>query len=247
MKDLFIVPDHMKLSHADFNDVVEDQIRHIRKTLASKQQEYAAGEDDAMHNFNVAMAIEQAGTNSTKTREDTIWDMAKKHYVSIMDMRVDLMLGRPTKKITTPYLNEKFGDMINYFILLKASFIQTLKLPIPVALDTPISTSNADTVRGSALSLNYIPLKPSYACYKPGYGGIPSSWPSSEPETHDHWIEKLANFLGFSVEMVHHFTAVLIVEDGVPKIQFYSPWESVPRSTKTEKELMDADISFNHS
>lgn len=147
MKDLFIVPDHLKLPQSDFQDIVEDQIQHIRKTLANKQQEYAPGDDDAMHNFNVAMAIEQVQTNVTKTREDTIWDMAKKHYVSIMDMRVDLMLGRPTNKITVPYINEKFGDMINYFILLKASFMQTLKLPIPVSM----AGSNANTMRSETV------------------------------------------------------------------------------------------------
>lgn len=125
MKDLFIVPDSLKLPRVFFNAVVDEQIAHIKKTLASKGEEYAPGTDDAMHNFNVAMAIEQAQTGKPKTREDTIWDMAKKHYVSIMDMRADITLGQ-TQKITKAYIDEKFGDMINYLLLMKASMMQTV-------------------------------------------------------------------------------------------------------------------------
>lgn len=123
---MFIVPQRLKLPRTQFNVLVKDQVAHITKTLASKGEEYAPGQDDAMHNFNVAMAIEQTLQKREVSREDVIWGMAKKHFVSIMDMVADCRLD--PNKITIEAVNEKFGDLINYFILMKASMLHTMQL-----------------------------------------------------------------------------------------------------------------------
>lgn len=138
MNKLFIVPSKLRLSKVVFDAMLNEQLEHMRKTLASKGDEYAPGNDDRMHNFNVAMAIDQAVSGNPKTREDVIWDMAKKHFVSVMDARADIALEQ-TSKLTKAYLDEKFGDLINYMFLMKTSMMQTLGLlhqVVPTLNDT---------------------------------------------------------------------------------------------------------------
>lgn len=100
-----------------FNKIVEDRCSKIVRTLAQKAREYALN-DDRLHNFNVASRL------SNQPREVALWGMALKHYVSILDMI------EGTKEGTIPseaMINEKIGDLINYLILLEASFKDKIK------------------------------------------------------------------------------------------------------------------------
>ncbi len=137
MRDKFFIPEEYKLSRRDFDLLVEDQVKQIKKTLASKGDEYSPGQDDALHNFNVGMLMTQA-SGKARSREEVIWGMAMKHHISIMDMVLFDVDARP-ETITIEKINEKFGDMINYLILMKASIMQTIKISeqaLPFAKDS---------------------------------------------------------------------------------------------------------------
>lgn len=106
-----------KLSTEQFQVYLEDRLNKIRSVLGSKGAEYAV-DDDRMHNFNLALAV----APNYKSREEAIFGMMLKHWVSILDI-ID-----NTKRsiIPTDYLiNEKFGDMINYLILMEISLRQS--------------------------------------------------------------------------------------------------------------------------
>lgn len=88
-----------------YNAVLENRLNLTAITMASKQHEYAS-DDSPYHNFDKAATM--AGT----TPEKALWGMLLKHLVSVSDM---VEGGK-----TTPYLvNEKIGDVVNYFILLE--------------------------------------------------------------------------------------------------------------------------------
>ncbi len=90
----------------EFEDILEERLFQIRRTLSAKAAEYAT--DDRLHNFKVAARV----NNTTPAR--ALWGMFTKHLVSVIDM----VEGRiePTDKL----VDEKVGDMINYLILLEA-------------------------------------------------------------------------------------------------------------------------------
>mgnify|MGYP003575072735 CR=1 FL=1 len=93
---------------------LEWRLNTTRDVMASKSAEYATG-GDKLHNFNRAL---QASAGRMSTREGALFGMMLKHWVSILDIldKVDVG-GLPTE----PILKEKFGDMINYLMLLEAS------------------------------------------------------------------------------------------------------------------------------
>lgn len=99
-----------------FAVLLAERIAKTNTTLALKGGEYAPG-NDRLHNFKVAARIDD------QQPEQALWGMAKKHLVSIMDL-IDLC-GRnltPSRAL----VNEKFGDMINYLILLEAMMIERI-------------------------------------------------------------------------------------------------------------------------
>lgn len=98
----------------EFDKVLENRINLIRSVLSSKGKEYSLN-NDRLHNFNKAAVI------LDESREKALMGMAIKHFISILDM---INLGKlPDEKV----LEEKIGDMINYLILLEASFIDDIK------------------------------------------------------------------------------------------------------------------------
>lgn len=100
-----------------FDWIVEKQLENCKNTLIIKAKEYRR-EDNPMHNFDRAAAKLRC------SRERAIIGFATKHDVSILDMIDDVEKGiLPTEAV----LNEKIGDMINYLILLKASFIDKIQ------------------------------------------------------------------------------------------------------------------------
>lgn len=100
---------------------LETRIAQIKSSMEAKAAEYAETEGDRMHNFNRAV---DASAGRHKTREDAIFGMMLKHWVSILDM-LDLIAsgGLPNKEIVV----EKFGDLINYSMLMEASILYKIK------------------------------------------------------------------------------------------------------------------------
>lgn len=97
----------MKLTNEDADRYLEDVMKMTVNTLKVKGKEYIRN-DDRMHNFNAA-AIKK-----NITREQALDGMRLKHEVSIDDMRDDIAEGNiPSRSL----VDEKFGDIINYYIL----------------------------------------------------------------------------------------------------------------------------------
>jgi len=97
------------MTDKEFQIVLNKRIDLIKHVLGAKAKEYASDED-RLHNFHVASRMDGI------TTQQAIWGMLMKHLVSVKDL-VDGSL-EPTADI----VDEKFGDLINYLILLEASF-----------------------------------------------------------------------------------------------------------------------------
>ena len=102
------------MKNKEFNKILAERIKQIKIVLQSKGNEYSTGHD-RLHSFKVAARINDI------TPAQALWGMATKHYVSIRDLVKD-PYNVPTEKV----INEKLGDMINYFILLEAIFKEPL-------------------------------------------------------------------------------------------------------------------------
>lgn len=96
-----------------FNQILEDRITNIRAILEHKAKEYAQN-DDRLHNFNVGAKIKDI------TAIQALDGMMLKHYICYQDM-VNGHLP-----LTEELINEKLGDLINYFILAEACFKEQL-------------------------------------------------------------------------------------------------------------------------
>lgn len=92
-----------------FNNIVESRISDIKSKLASKGAEYSK-EDNVFSNFESAARM--LGTN----RFQALRGMLVKHLVSVDDIinRIDNEIPADTM------IQEKIGDIINYYILLEA-------------------------------------------------------------------------------------------------------------------------------
>lgn len=91
-----------------FDAILERRLELSKKTLGSKKIEYAS-DKSRYHNFQVAAKVDN------ETPGQALWGMAKKHLVSIIDMKNDYHI----KKYSVEHIEEKIGDMINYLILLE--------------------------------------------------------------------------------------------------------------------------------
>lgn len=98
-----------------FNNI-DKFLNETFKTLESKSKEYSRNEDP-FHNFRVASRLRGV------TMQEAIDGFRLKHEISIMDIRNDIKEGiLPSKDI----VDEKFGDLINYYLLEYASIINLL-------------------------------------------------------------------------------------------------------------------------
>jgi hypothetical protein len=94
------------MTNKEFNIILNQRIASIKKTLSAKGNEY--GSTDRLHTFKIAARIDD------ETPLQSAWGMFKKHLVSIMDIKDGL------QKPTPEMVEEKFGDAINYLILMEA-------------------------------------------------------------------------------------------------------------------------------
>jgi hypothetical protein len=101
------------MTRGEFNTFVENRIYLIKKVLLSKGKEYA-NDIDVFHNFKAA-----EGLSFHECPEKVCWEFMVKHLQSIKDIldhvEANGVDGYPTREIVT----EKFGDAINYLVLLE--------------------------------------------------------------------------------------------------------------------------------
>lgn len=105
------------MNKVDFDALIEQRCNKIKDILASKGKEYS-NEDNKLHNFDKASRM------SDLTREQALKGMLLKHEVSISDIVEKTSKGEfPTQEV----INEKIGDIINYYILLEACLVDRLQ------------------------------------------------------------------------------------------------------------------------
>lgn len=105
----------MKKDHFS-KHVVKKRIELIESVLASKAAEYSTG--DAFSNFKDA----SKGLSFHKNPEKVAWEFMVKHLQSIKDL-LDKIDSTP-EQITHEIIKEKFGDAINYLILIEGMLIE---------------------------------------------------------------------------------------------------------------------------
>ena len=104
------------MTEGDFNVVVSRCVGIIETVLIDKSKDYSRG-GDKLHNFKRAAVVGET------TPEKALLGMKLKHDVSILDIVGDLDdLELPSIE----ELDEKFGDAINYLILLKAMILERI-------------------------------------------------------------------------------------------------------------------------
>lgn len=108
------------MTEGRFDNIIDEQLNDCKQTLIVKGKEYRRYKNP-MHNFDIG--VQQSTTN--ETREQIIWGMARKHWISIQDIRQDIIENNklPSKEL----LDEKYGDFINYLLLEKASIIDKIE------------------------------------------------------------------------------------------------------------------------
>ena len=94
-----------------FGRLVDRRFGRCRNTLLKKGEEYAT-EDDRLHNFREAAKLRHT------TMSDACLGMGMKHLISIIDIIRANSIGNAL--ITQNVIDEKFGDAINYLLLLEA-------------------------------------------------------------------------------------------------------------------------------
>lgn len=87
---------------------IEHQLQICTDVLVDKAREYAT-DDDRLHNFNVAAALQD------ETPVEALLGMMAKHTVSVFDM------GRNAMAYPMDIWDEKITDHINYLLLLRAA------------------------------------------------------------------------------------------------------------------------------
>ena len=94
----------------EFKVIVNNRLESCTGLLLGEKNIEYSRNNDKLHNFKKSARIDN------ETPERALWGMWKKHIVSISDMINDIDHGIiPTEKM----MKEKFGDNINYTLLLE--------------------------------------------------------------------------------------------------------------------------------
>ena len=106
----------------DFNILLKERVNEIEQKLTCKREEYATGED-------VFSAFKQGtGLSFHDCPEKLAWEYMTKHLQSIKDMiehvSIDGYNGYPDKEL----LREKFGDAINYMLLIELMMVERVRM-----------------------------------------------------------------------------------------------------------------------
>lgn len=100
-----------------FEEIIANTINELQELLLIKGKEYRR-DNNPYHNFEIGAVIEQ------KTREEVLQGFLLKHLINVKDMRNDLKQGIfPTEN----KVNEKYNDILIYFMIEKAMMIENCK------------------------------------------------------------------------------------------------------------------------
>lgn len=105
------------MNNEKFNEKLEEKISYIKKSLKKKASEYSPSDINRFSNF------EKASLVSGESPEQIMFNYMLKHFVSYMDMLHDIK-NKPNVSWDESYIKEKFGDIINYFILSEIYFLE---------------------------------------------------------------------------------------------------------------------------
>jgi hypothetical protein len=94
----------------EFDEIITTTLRDIESLLVVKGKEYVRG-NNPFHNFDVAAKMNNVSA------PDALHGMLTKHLVSYLDMLDDI---KHFKQIEDKVVEEKFNDIITYFLLQKA-------------------------------------------------------------------------------------------------------------------------------
>jgi hypothetical protein len=101
------------MNRTEFNKLVDKRKELIESVLQKKGAEYS-GDANVFHNFE-----EGAKMSFHSKREMVAWEYMTKHLQSIRDMISD------DKAYSEHMIREKFGDAINYLILMEAMMLES--------------------------------------------------------------------------------------------------------------------------
>jgi hypothetical protein len=107
------------MKRSELDKEVENRIELIKSVLLKKGTEYATG-GDAFHNFNQAK-----GLSFHNSREKIAWEYSVKHLQSIKDI-IELVDKGGIPSLAA--VEEKFGDAINYLILIEAMIKESISI-----------------------------------------------------------------------------------------------------------------------
>lgn len=99
------------MSEDRFFSYLNWRLGRIVDILGKKGKEYST-EDNKLHNFD------RGAVKTGKIREEIILDFMLKHQISVDDIVENIKKGILAKE---DLVEEKIGDIINYYILLEAS------------------------------------------------------------------------------------------------------------------------------
>ncbi len=107
------------MTKQEFSKYLEQRLQRITDTLDKKGKEYA-------YIDNVFVNFEDGAEITGDCREKVIFNYMLKHLVSVIQIVRDAnTYTYPTKKV----IEEKFGDLINYLILIEASLLEQIENP----------------------------------------------------------------------------------------------------------------------
>jgi hypothetical protein len=102
---------------SEFDIVIENTIKELQNLLLIKGKEYRR-DNNPFHNF------ETGSTMNGNTREQVLQGFLLKHLINVNDMREDFKKGiKPDIK----QVNEKYNDILIYFLIEKAMMIENSK------------------------------------------------------------------------------------------------------------------------
>lgn len=99
-----------------FDAVIENTIESLEELLLVKGKEYRRN-DNPFHNF------EEGAKLTGETREEVLRGFRLKHEISVADMREDLKEGKLPSR---DKVNEKYDDILLYYLIEKASMIDRI-------------------------------------------------------------------------------------------------------------------------
>jgi hypothetical protein len=97
------------MTNQQFLEGMQEFFKELYERTKEKQEEYTVG-DNPFHNFEQAESL-----STTDSRERVAWEYCVKHLQSIKDVISD-----DTIEYGPEWVDEKIGDVIVYFVLIRA-------------------------------------------------------------------------------------------------------------------------------